>query len=266
MNSVSAIVPVYQPDIAVLNRCLECVIPQVSEVIVTAEGNSIIPKGVLQHEKIRHVRTPRKGIGFGANVNFGARHAHGKWLLILNDDVFLNDDVVSLMLKAVKPDTGIVVHLLRYQDGRIFSTVCARNPGDKDFHHVDWLQPDTSIKEVTEVENACGASWLIRATAWKRVGGYDEAFKFYAEDNALSLSVRKSGWKILYTPHAKGWHLGHQSTPKVGNLSEMIAASSKLFHERWSAYLKWNIDNNFGNFDYTKESEPRTRYSGVPGS
>lgn len=249
-DSITAVIPIYQPDVEVLNRCLSCVLPQVGEIIVTAEGNSKVPSRVLQHEKIRHVRTQRKGIGFGKNVNFGARHAHGKWLFILNDDVFLNDDVVPLMLKEVKPDTGIIVHLLRYSDGRIFSTVCARNPGDKDFHHVDWLQNESSIKEVTEVENACGASWLIRATAWKRVGGYDEAFKFYAEDNALSLSVRKAGWKIIYTPHAKGWHLGHQSTPKVGNLSEMIAASSKLFHERWGKYIAHNANKPMGTFDY----------------
>lgn len=250
MPSVSAIVPVYQPDVAVLNRCLECVIGQVQEIIITAEGNSIIPKGVLQHEKIRHVRTPRKGIGFGANVNFGARHAHGKWLLILNDDVFLNDDVVPLMLRAVKPDTGIVVHLLRYSDGRIFSTVCARNPGDKDFHHVDWLQPDTSIKEVTEVENACGASWLIRATAWKRVGGYDPEYFMYCEDNSLSLSIRKAGWKILYTPHAKGWHLGHQSVVKLGPINELCKPSIELFHRKWKSYLEANINKVPGTFDY----------------
>jgi len=255
MPRVTAIIPVYQPDPAILTRCLACVTPQVDAVILATEGRSILPHGIPTDPRISVAHTPRCGIGFGANVNQGATHAPQStdWLLILNDDVFLNDDAVARMLETARPDTGIVVHLLRYQDGRIFSTVCARRPGDYDFSHVDHLAPQPTMHTVQEVENACGASWLIRHDVWRRVHGYDESFFAYCEDNDLSMRVRQAGWKILYTPHAKGWHVGHQSMRLVGDLSALIRPSAACFHAKWGDYLAWNRCRVPGNFDYLRQ-------------
>lgn len=251
--TISAVIPIYQPEAKILNRCLYLVTPQVSEVIVTMEGNSVLPQDALKHPNIHHVQTEEKGIGFGRNVNFGCKHATGDWLLILNDDVHLNEDAVAEMLKVAYPDTGIVVHLLRYPDRRIFATVCERYPGANDFHHVDHLKLKPTLEKVVEVENACGASWLIRREAFDQVNGYDERFHFYCEDNDLSLRIRRAGWKIFYTPHAKGWHIGHQSTRKIGNLSELMKPSVTLFHLLWQPYIQWNKSKpGLGNFDYLK--------------
>jgi len=249
--NVSAVIPIYQPDAKILNRCLYLVTPQVDEVIITAEGNSIVPENVLKHPKIVHVQTPDKAIGFARNVNFGAKHAKGKWLLILNDDVHLNPNAVEEMTKVIQPDTGIVVHLLRYPDRMIFPTVCARFAGATDFHHVDQRKTETSLKEVVEVENACGASWLVRREAFQKLNGYDEGFwPGYSEDNDLSLRMRLYGWKILYTPHAKGWHIGHQSFRKLGDPNELCKASIALFHRKWDAYLEANKNKVPGDFSY----------------
>lgn len=250
---ISAIIPIYQPESKILNRCLRQASPQVEEVIVTAEGKSVLPDDTQEFQNVRHVKTKEKGIGFGRNVNFGARQAKGDWLLILNDDVYLNPNAVEEMVKVIKPDTGIVVHFLCYQDRRIFATVCARKPDADDFHHVDMLKSEPTLKQVVEVENACGASWLVRREAFEKVGGYDERFFLYAEDNDLSLRIRHAGWKILYTPHARGWHIGHQSTRKLGNLEELMKPSVAFFQSRWKPYIQWNKNKpGLGNFDYIK--------------
>lgn len=250
-DDVSAIVPIYQPNVAVLNRCLAAVLPQVAEVVVTAEGKSVVPVGAMQHPKIRYVRTHQSSIGFGRNVNFGARNSRGKYLLILNDDVFLAPNAVEEMRKVMQPDTGIVVHFLRYESGGIYPTVCARRAGDRDWFHVDHLRKETSIPRVIEVENACGASWLIRRDAFFQCDGYDEQFFMYCEDNDLSLRMRQEGWKILYTPHAQGLHVGHQSAQKLGNLNELCRPSIQLFHQKWDRYLEHNRNRvPLGTFDY----------------
>lgn len=257
-NSVIAIVPVYRPDVRILNKCLGCVLPQVRRVIIATEGLSIFPSDTTQDSRISISHTLREGIGFGANVNQGAYKADvsAYWLLILNDDVFLNSDAVERMLEAATPYTDIVVHLLRYQDGRIFSTVCARNQGDLDFHHVDNLKMESSIKNVCEIENACGASLLVRLSAFIRVGGYDEEFFCYSEDNDLSMRIRQEGGKIMYTPHAKGWHVGHQSTRLLGNLDKLIAPSAARFKSKWGQYLEVNRFTVPGTFDYEKVPNP----------
>lgn len=257
MPNVVAVIPLYRPDVRILNRCLAHVLPQVSRVILATEGKSLIPADVTQDHRISISHTGREGIGFGANVNQGASKVPEsvEWLLILNDDVFLNEDAVACLLAAATPSTGLVVHLLRYPDRRVFATVCARNSGDMDFHHVDQLAFEPSIKTIIEVENACGASWLIRHYVWRELGGYDESWFCYCEDNDLSMRVRQAGYRLIYTPHAKGWHVGHQSTRLLGNLDDLIRPSVARFHARWHDYLEWNKYIVPGNFDYMVERE-----------
>jgi GT2 family glycosyltransferase len=248
--TTSAVIPVYQPSASILNRCLYLVLPQVDEVIVSLEGKSILPENTVKHPKLTFVHTEERGIGHSRNANFGAKHAKSDWLLILNDDVHLNEDAVAEMLKVIQPDTGIVVHFLRYPDRRIFATVCARKPGDADFHAVDHLKLRSNLPNVIEVENACGASWLIRREAFEKIGGYDEAFFGYSNDNDLSLRMRRAGWKILYCPTAKGWHIGHQSFRKLGDPNILCRPGIELFHKKWKRYLDWNRNRVPGNFDY----------------
>jgi hypothetical protein len=252
-EDVSAVVPIYQPDVKVLNHCLENVLPQVTEIVVTAERNSRVPAGALQHPRIRYVQSDQSGIGFGRNVNFGARHAHGRYLLILNDDVFLNANAVEEMKKVMQPGVGMAVHFLRYTSGQIYPTVCGRIAGRNDFYHIDHMKTETSLRQVIEVENACGASLLMPRTAFFEVGGFDEEYFMYSEDNDLSMRVRQAGWKIIYTPHAKGYHLGQQSSSKLGNLPELCRPSIALFHRKWDPYIQANLNRVPGDFSYLEK-------------
>ena len=253
-NTISAVIAIYQPDVNVLNECLAKVLPQVSEVVVTRAQDGNVPRGTMQHPKIKYVTAPGRGIGYGRNANYGARHSNGKYILLLNDDVFLEPDAVRLMLEEMQPGVGLVSHLLRYPSGKIYHAGTWRKPGDRDWHHIDHQQWHPTFKDVTELENVCGTSALIRRETFYQAGCFDEDFFLYAEDNDLSMRVRMHGWKIMYTPFAKGIHLGHQSTNKLGDVNGLIKTSNELFHKKWDAYLMHNRDNNLGNFQYLKTS------------
>ncbi len=85
-DDITAVIAIYQPRADILNQCLRSVIDQVQEIVVSCEGRSIIPAGALMDGKIKYVRTQKQGIGYSGNANFGARHANGRYLLMLNDD------------------------------------------------------------------------------------------------------------------------------------------------------------------------------------
>jgi GT2 family glycosyltransferase len=250
-TGVSAVVAVYQPDPGTLNRCLECVLPQVDEIVVTAEGNSVIPRGALRNEKIRYVQTTKRRIGYGRNANFGARHAHGKLLLLLNDDVFLDPDAVTRMKEEMKPGVGAVAHFLRYPSGQVYYCGKVRSPGARGWGHVSHRKWHPEITTVYDAENLCGASVLIRREAFYRVGGFDEDYFLYAEDDDLMLRLRKNGWKLTYTPHATGVHVEGQSTQKLGQPNELVSQANRVFDSKWRNYFDWNLNRcPMGNFDY----------------
>jgi GT2 family glycosyltransferase len=249
-DSVSCAIAVYQPESSVLNRCIDAVLPQVSEIVLGLEGKSRLPQDVRKHPKIRVVRKEAFGIGYGRNMQHAVRHTTGAWVLTLNDDVFLAPDAVVKMKEAVTTHTGMVVHFLAYENGRIYPTAMGRNPGEHDWHHIDNGKSVTSLHSIMDLENACGASTLIRREAFYQIGGFDERFFLYCEDNDFALRIRKAGYGIRYTPHAKGIHVGHQSSQKLGDLGSLCAPSIKLFHQKWGGYLRHNLNQVPGNFHY----------------
>lgn len=251
-DDVSAVVPIYQPEASTLNRCLEALIPQVDEIIVTAEGNSKIPGDALKNAKVRYVQKLENKIGYGRNTNFGVRHTNGKYVLLLNDDIFLDPGAVAALKNEMVPGVGLVAHLLRYPDGTIYHAGKRRAPGQRGWGHIDYRKFLPSITEPTEMENVCGASVLVRRSAFYDIGGFDEDFFIYAEDDDFCLRMRKAGYRIIYTPKASGIHLEHQSTQKLGQINDIVNTANALFTRKWAEYLDWNAQRVPGNFDYLK--------------
>lgn len=251
---ISAVVSIFRPDVGVLNRCLEQVIPQVREVVVCADQAGIIPDNALRHGKVRYIRHRLFDIGYGRKQNACARHTHGKYLLLLNDDVFLDPEAVARMREVFErdPKVGMVSNLLRYADGTIYHAGKVRAPGVRGWGHINHRQHLPDLKDVTELENCCGACVMISRECFYGIGGFDEEFYLYAEDDDMALRVRKAGYKIMFTPHSSGTHLEHQSTSKTGPIVDRLNKSNAVFGRKWGAYFDHNLQRVPGNFDYLK--------------
>jgi GT2 family glycosyltransferase len=60
-----------------------------------------------------------------------------------------------------------------------------------------------------------GAAMMVRRKTWEQVGGFDERFFMYFEDNDLCLRMRKLGWDIWYNPTVAITHLGGKSAKQT---------------------------------------------------
>lgn len=254
-EEISAVIPIFRPSAEMLNRCIEAVLPQVSEVVTTRERMGILPQGVKQDPKIRHVVKNEDGIGFGKNVNFGVRQSHGKYVLVLNDDVYLAPNAVVKLMQVMKPKVGVIGHLTRYPNGTIYHAGKPRDPnGGIGFPHIDLGKKEHTIRHALEMENTNGASLLFRRKAFFEADGYDEAFKFYAEDDDICMKLRLAGWQVWYTPHATGVHDSHQETKHLQGINQIMQQSNQRFADKWREYFKHNKGNQgLGNFNYLKK-------------
>lgn len=250
-EDVSAIISVYRPEVGTLNRCLESVMGQVQEIIVCRDQAGVIPAGARQDGKIRYVETRLRDIGYGRKQNFAARHSNGKYLLLLNDDVFLDPGAVASMLKEVKQGVGAVTNLLRYPDGTIYYSGKIRAANEKGWGHCNHRQMHPYFSTVTELENCCGACVLVPRKAFYKINGFDEDFYLYAEDDDFALRMRRAGYKLIFTPHSSGIHLEHQSTQKTANIGTLLQQANATFGRKWGKYFEWNANRvPMGNFDY----------------
>jgi GT2 family glycosyltransferase len=77
-----------------------------------------------------------------------------------------------------------------------------------------------------------GAAILVRRQVIDEVGGFDERFHMYGEDNEWCLRISRSGWTLMFEPDAVVTHRGaHGSTQRWTNLEKLRVQTE--------AYLKF---------------------------
>lgn len=245
-ESISAVVCVYKLHGDRLHRCLQALVHQVDEIIVVGDQASIVPS-VPTHPKVRFIRHWRKDMGYGRKANYGVRNTSGAWVMLVNDDVYLEKDVISKLKDIARADdkVGIVGHMLRFPDGRIQHGGTGRDGTGRGWMHLDHKQVKSRFEAPVELENVTGASIMVRREAFYRAMGFDERFYLYCEDNDLCLKVRQKGWKVMYHPHAQGVHEESQSSRITPNVNNIMQESIRYFHEKWSWYFAKNPKEAF---------------------
>lgn len=242
-EGVSVVVCTWKPSAQKLNHCLANVVDQVQEVIVVQDSAGMLPQGAMQHGKIRYLRSPKGNIGYGRKANYGARHTNNKYILFLNDDLYLAPDAVAKMKEVMTEGVGIVAHELRYPNGLLQHGGTFRPLGVPGWGHLDLKHKESRIKEPVEMENVTGASILVRREAFYKAAGFDEDFYLYCEDNHFCLAVRQAGYKIIYTPHAKGVHEESQSTSVTPNIYNIMQESQRTLVRKWGWWFELNKNN-----------------------
>lgn len=169
--------------------------------------------------KVRLVENS-KNSGFAGGCNLGAKQAKGEYILFLNNDAEITDNVFTPLIKVFneQKNVGIVGGLLSNHDGTLqrsygaFYTVLnviyllfAGESGELKRYKSD---------KVIATDWVSGGFMLVRRDIFESVGGFNEAYFMYIEDMDLCYRVSKRGYKVYNTPFARVKHLGQGSTNK----------------------------------------------------
>ena len=204
-----------------LGRCLESLDGSGAEVLLV-DNASRDESLLLVRERFPDVRIfpQEKNLGFAAANNLAAAKASGEALLLLNADAWLDGGALDLLAEKLRahPDVGLVAPLLRYPDGqRQFSWAPARgvvgealqkvrNP----FESQAWAHGSIArwLARVVGPPWYTAACVLVRAEAFRVVGGFDRAFFMYFEDVDLCLRLEAAGWRLAQESRAVVCHAG----------------------------------------------------------
>lgn len=145
-------------------------------------------------------------IGFSRANNKALKITEGKYLYFLNPDTELRQNVFRAMIEFMDShkDIGIAGTGIVNPDGSCKSSLETHYPGQR--------HAKRELKGLRgDIAWVLGASMIVRCEIIEELGGFDERYFLYGEDQDLCLRVRKAGWAIGFIPDAVAVHWGAQS-------------------------------------------------------
>lgn len=250
-----------------LLKCIESIYasrPKIDfEIIVVDNDDKARIKGELirKFPKVKYIKSP-KNIGYGAGNNLGFKYAKGEYLFILNPDtqIFSNtlDELVNFLTKNKK--VGIVSPLLVDKNGEPFKLqgtseltplkgiMCLSFLGklfsNSRFSREYWLK-DWNHTKLKEVSVCPGTALMISRELFKRIGGFDEKFFLYFEEDDLSKRIKSLGYKIFINPRSKIFHAVGESTKQLESAEHIFATSRFYYFRKHFGILKALLVESF---------------------
>ena len=153
-----------------------------------------------------HLIANHSNRGFSAANNQAIPLCRGHYLFFLNPDAELTGGCLETAVRYMdeNPAVGLAGTKVVYPDGVLQETISLRYPGEKH-----------TAGELAELKGpiACvlGASMIARAELIRAIGGFDEDYFLYGEDQELCLRIRQRGFEIGYIEQAVVRHIGGHS-------------------------------------------------------
>jgi GT2 family glycosyltransferase len=258
-----------------LTRCIETIVssaPQATYEIVIVDNASTddslaqlrasgVAAPMIEREQIRFILN-EDNRGFGAANNQAFAVVESPYVFLLNSDTEVPPGTIDTLIEKVKsdPKIGACGPKMLNTDGSLQVSAYFNPP--RAWHTLLsqlWLYrllPRRLRGELLlgghwdhdrerSVPMLGGAAIMARREMIEQVGGFNERFHMYAEDNEWCWRITKSNWRLLFVPEAILLHHGAQSSGKRWSRPEQIRvrlrAGFKFEHE---ALPRWRLAAN----------------------
>ncbi len=180
-------------------------------------------------------------VGFGAANNQGFRAGSGRYIVFLNSDTIVPTGTLTELVRFMdeRPRAGACSPRLVRPDGHAQPFAFGGDPTPgylfvrgwaRVFRH-RWLH-DWETRQIQRVDWVSGACLVARRDALEQIGGFDERYFLYFEDNDLCLRLRRAGWEVWYNPAVTITHLGGASAQQSSSAIRWYDASLRYFYAK----------------------------------
>jgi GT2 family glycosyltransferase len=208
-----------------IRRCLESVLDQdyqSYEVIVVDNASSDGTADILEQFEDRcRIYYNQQNIGFAAAQNQAIGLSRGDWVLTLNPDVLLLPGFIQRLVEAAQWDERIGTvcgkllamspHFEIPRHAIVDSTGIFFNPMLRHLDRGSRALDNGHYLDYEFVFGATAAAALYRRTMIEDVSisgeFFDADFFVYREDADVAWRAQLMGWKCLYVPYARGYHV-----------------------------------------------------------
>ena len=174
-----------------------------------------------------------KNYGFSRAVNEGIYRATGEYVLLLNNDTVVEKDLGVELVKVIEEGEhifGVSSKMIAYHNRNVID-----DAGDE-YNLLGWTKkrgdgrPVGEFVQVQRVFSACAGAALYRRGVFDEIGYFDEEFFAYMEDVDISYRANIYGYKNIYCPTAKVYHVGSATSGSRYNAFKVkLAARNNIY-------------------------------------
>jgi cellulose synthase/poly-beta-1,6-N-acetylglucosamine synthase-like glycosyltransferase/peptidoglycan/xylan/chitin deacetylase (PgdA/CDA1 family) len=200
---ISVVVPAYNEEAgiaATVRSMLRSYYPGPLEVVVVDDGSTDHTAAIVRSLQLPGVHLIRqRNAGKPAALNRGIAEAMFDLLVLVDGDTILAPDALSrLALRMRDPDVGAVSGNTKVANRR---GLLGR------WQHLEYVMGFNLERRMFDVLGAIptvpGAIGAFRRVTLEDVGGLSSGT--LAEDTDLTMAICRSGWRVVYEPHALAW-------------------------------------------------------------
>lgn len=184
--------------------------------------------------------------GFGAGHNTVLPELDSDYHFILNPDIQLTGDTLSDLAEwmADHPDAVMARPNLRFPDGRIqvlplrrcsFRAMAYRQLGFLFFwkkYNDAYVMAGEDLSRPRQIEFCTGSFSVVKTSAFRAAGGFDEAYFMYVEDADLTQKMLRQG-QVWLVPQFSAVHLWHRAAHRrLGPMIWQIRSLGRYF-SKW---------------------------------
>lgn len=256
-----------------IKRCLESVLAQQysnKEIIIVDNASSDGTIDILEQFEDRcRIIYNDENIGFAAAQNQAISASNSDWVLTLNPDVLLLPDFIQALVEAGQFDARIGTVC-----GKLLTILATFDLPDKPLVDSTGIYFTPTLRHLDrgsqEVDNghylrheyvfgATAAAALYRRRMIEDISlgneFFDPDFFVYREDADVAWRAQLLGWRCIYTPHARGYHVrnvlpgNRRALPSVINmhsvknrfLMRMKNMTADLYRRNWASITARDI-------------------------
>jgi GT2 family glycosyltransferase len=193
---------------------------------------------------IKLVRLATNGLPLAKARNLAAADASSQSLLFLDVDCIPGPGLISTMTDALKHRDALICAEILYltegdTDGGRWSDASLSAAG---VPHPARRFPAAGLARESNVSLFWSLAFSVSASAFERVGGFDETFTGYgAEDTDFAFRAREAGLDLLFLGGTCAYHQHHGVFDPPLQHFEDIVRNARVFHSKWGAWpmLGW---------------------------
>ncbi len=212
--------------------------------VIVINNDPVFLKLERKYPFISRILNLTQNVGFGRANNVGAKCARGDILLFLNPDVIFEDDSIKKALKYFSDYENIGALGPKIIEAKTkkpqpwtsgkkttLASILFRNTINKPWNKnhemfVDWIS---------------GTALFVKKDLFEEIGGFDEKFFMYFEDQDLCLRIKKLNKNIVFFPKTKVIHFNGKSWQNDEEKKKAFYESQKYFFQKHASPISYQL-------------------------